>query len=215
VLLVILLGVGLNTALNTLDTYIADLTVGHGDFPATSVGATSTSYHADGLHLSIDAPGWGAPVGAQAPSGHSALTIAIAVTELQVLAGTTPGPGIGPWCFDGESYGFVLHSSGLRELVTQSSGTSAGDVHVIAQVAGAPWPAGQRAVLTLQCSSFGGKVTLRGYVNGTLALERSLASSTPEFHAGGFAGVGPTSSDTPAKWVISKYWRLGPDAMPK
>ena len=205
--------VGLNEIISHGDTYIADLTAGNRDFRIVHTSSTETFYRPDGLHIRITRPGaWSAPIGLTATSGHPALSIAISATELHVESPSGLGPGIGPWCFDGEGYGFMHFRSGLSALVRRRSD---GAVTVLTSHRGSPWLTGKRAILTIQCSTDSGKVTLRSFLNGKFVVGATRSSSITEFQSGGFVGFAPTSSGVTTEWTVSKYWRLPPASLPE
>jgi hypothetical protein len=107
---------GLEYALQSQDTYRADLTEGHGDFPATTIGHTSTSYQTDGFHLRIDAAGGFRPAGVKAPKSYEAAEVTANAEEVS----SPQGAGFGPWWFYDESngYGMALAADGIVTITS-------------------------------------------------------------------------------------------------
>ena len=191
------------------DTYVADLTKGHGDFVAKDVGAYATQYAPDGFLLVISDPGTWGPAGVQSGLSHVVLSATV-----DVDAGKAPGDSsFGPFCWHDPThgYGFVVSGSGEAELVRVD-----GSYTSLPRLASTTIPAaGPRVTLTITCvrtEPFGSAdVRVGGYVNVRKVLD---ATTTPvdDFQYTGFAGH--TTTTAPAEWNITQFKRLGPEDLP-
>ncbi|MFI5040287.1 MAG: hypothetical protein ACHQNA_00315 [Acidimicrobiales bacterium] len=207
---------GLELTLRDLDTYTADLTRGHGDFPAFDSAKHSTSYQSDGYHLAITQPGAYAPAGIKSTKAHTAVAVEIEATAHVV----PPGAAFGPFCWEDPShgYGLLIDGSGVPQLVqimVESSGEIPPSSELIVLATGSPSSAtpGQSHRLMLTCDTTGRSPTqLKGYVDNVKVIEASATTSVSEF---GYTGIaGRTGDATPAEWSVATFWQKGPAAMP-
>ena len=211
IVIALLLAIGLNAAIEQGDTYSQDLTTPTSAFPARDFGTYTTRYAPDGMHLVLRAPDTLAPVGTEAPTEHTVLSVEI------VASMRSPGPdaGIGPFCWQDVDHGFglVLDRSGAATLVQIAGGS----VRALRRAATAPVVGSRTVRLMVTCSRRGllgqGIVDLTGYVDGRKVVSAASTATVSSFHYTGFAGHTVTS--VPAEWVVSHFWRLGPDAAPR
>lgn len=194
------------------DRYSADLTEGSGDFVAADAGAYAGRYAPDGYHLVVREPDQWAPVAVRASMSHSVL-------GAEVEAATVSAPedaAFGPGCWQDQEHGYIftVASSGERSVVEIRDGT----FEVIARRAGPPPTPGRTDRLLLTCVIGGigieaDNVELTGYVNGVKAVDATSTDKTSEIRHTGFAGH--TNVAVPAEWRVTKFWRRGPDELPR
>ncbi len=190
--------------------YRADLTTGSGDFSASDDAGMASFYAPDGYHLVDKAPGW-ALAGVAVPRAQRALAV-----ELTVRAVAVPGDAaFGPFVWNlasGGGYGFTVDRGGAAKLVEV---TSEGEVTSVSTAAAPALRGGSRHVLTLTCivAAPGGRSVLAGYVDGTRVVSGRPGVNIAEVSVTGMGGY--VGADGPAEWVVSRFVRLGPDAMPR
>lgn len=201
---VIIGGFGLSDALKTADTYQADLTTGHGDFPAITSGNTATSYQPDGFHLRIGQAGGFRPTGVTTPRSYIAAEVTATVTQLSSPAGA----GFGPWCFYdiNNGYGMDLASDGQVTITYLKQGNPT----VVGEGTAAVWRPGQTRKLTIVCRLTDTGDRVSAFVNGAKAADIAQPPSLREIKATGFAGFLPAPSPGPGEWTVTSFSRVNP-----
>ena len=203
------LGVGLNAAMHTLDTYTADLTKGSGDFPTTDNADRALFYRTDGYHMVAKSPGF-VMSGVTADASHMA--VAAQVTVQARMA--PPGAAFGPFVLanaKGAGYWLSVDSAGTATL---NEIDARGDVWAVASAKAPPLGTGTTRTLMLTCSiDLDGTARLGGYVDGTRVVSGAPTVKISSVTVTGMAGHAKT--DVPAEWVVTRFARLGPDDMPK
>jgi hypothetical protein len=210
VMLVVIGMLGLQAAINDLDRYSADLTQGHGDFVTVDNGVSARSYETDGYHVLIRAPETWGVAAVKAPTSHTRLGVQIDMRPVRV----PQGAAFGPFCWKDSThgYGFVVDSAGVRKLV-QLDGPNGSDARVLATSPGAPLATDHATKLMVTCEmGLTGAVNVRGYVDGTKAIEADGQMSLSEVNYTGFAGH--TAQAANSEWAVAHFWRLGADDVP-
>jgi hypothetical protein len=180
-------------------TYWADLTTGHGDFPAVTTGTTTTSYQPDGFHLrSAQADGF-RPVTVSTPMPCTTTTVTATVTEVSAPARA----GFGPWCFHDpdNGYGMALARDGHVTITHLDNGnpTVIGGGHVSA------WLRGQTRELALVCQLGGTGDKVSAFVNGAKVADMTPPTCIPEINATGFAATAPKGASGPGEWAVTGF----------
>ncbi|MGE5287599.1 MAG: hypothetical protein ACM3ML_10425 [Micromonosporaceae bacterium] len=210
------LGVGLDAAMHTLDTYTADLTKGSGDFPTTdNPGLWATMYRADGYYMVAQSPGF-VMSGVTADASHTVVAAKVTVQARMAPLDAAFGPfvladakGAGYW--PGAGYWLSVDSTGTATL---NEIDAKGDVGVVASALAPPLDTGTTRTLMLTCSiDPDGTTRLGGYVDGTRVISGAPTVKISSVTVTGMAGHAKT--DVPAAWVATRFARLGPDDMPK
>lgn len=199
-----LLPPGLEQRLNRPGTYWADLTTGHGDFPAITTGNTTASYLPDGFHLRFTQAGGFRPAAITIPKSCTAARVTATVTEVS----SPTGAGFGPWCFDALSngYGMALASDGHVTITHLENGNPA----VIGSGHAAAWLPGQTKDLAIVCQlgDTGDKVS--AFVNGAKVADAASQSPMPAIKATGFAATVPEAAAGPGEWAVIVFSRDAP-----
>jgi hypothetical protein len=198
------LGYGLDQVLKVADTYQADLTIGHGDFPASTVGNTSTSYHKDGFHLWISRAGGVHPSAVEAPRPYIAAEVTVTATQVSSPAYAA----FGPWCFSDESngYGMDLAADGYVAITRLRDGKPT----VIGDGQAAAWRPGQTRKLAIVCRLTDTGDEISAYVNGVKVATATRPPDLREIRATGFTGFVPLRSSGPGEWIITSFSRRNP-----
>jgi len=200
---------GLVLALEARDTYRADLTTGHGDFPAVSIANTTTGYQHDGFHLRITEAGGFRPSGVDTPRSYSAAEVTATVIEVS----SPTGAGFGPWCFFNETngYGMALAANGDVSITSLFDGNQ----NVIGNGQTAAWLPGQSKNLAVVCrlSPAGSIISanISAFVDGTKVATATAQSLHPTIEATGFAGVVPNAASGPGEWTVTNFSRQVPN----
>jgi hypothetical protein len=180
-------------------TYWADLTTGHGDFPAVTTGTTTTSYQPDGFHLrSAQADGF-RPVTVSTPASCTAATVTATVTEVSSPAGA----GFGPWCFHDpdNGYGMALARDGQVTITHLENGnpTAIGGGHAAA------WLRGQTRELAIVCQLGGTSDRVSAFVDGAKVADMTPPTCITEINATGFAATAPKRTSGPGEWAVTGF----------
>jgi hypothetical protein len=180
-------------------TYWADLTTGHGDFPALTTGTTTTSYRPDGFHLRSAQAGGFRPVAVSTPTPCIAATVTATVTEVSSPAGA----GFGPWCFHDpdNGYGMALARDGHVTITHLDNGnpTVIGGGHAPA------WLPGQTKQLAIMCQLGGTGDQISAFVDGAKVAGMTPPTYIPEINATGFAATAPRAASGPGEWAVTGF----------
>lgn len=193
------------------ERYRADLTAGHGDFPASTDEQSSSTYAPDGYHLRTTSP-YPAPRGVQANGSHSVLGVRISTRAVEAPAGSMFGPFC--WHTATEGYGLLVGADGVVRIVeTTPNRTTAYRVLRTTSGPTIDWSAWH--TLRLDCSLRGTgpddhtTAELVGYVDGVRA---GRATSTRTASVFKYTGFTVSSAEVqPAEWVVRTFDRLGAD----
>jgi hypothetical protein len=198
------LGYALSLGMKAADTYQADLTTGHGDFPASTLGNTSTSYHKDGFHLWISRAGGVRPAAVETHRPYIAAEVTVTVTQV-----SSPGvAAFGPWCFSDQSngYGMDLAADGYVAITRLKDGKPT----VIGDGQAAAWRPGQTRKLAIVCRLHDNGDEISAYVNGVKVATATQPPELREIRATGFTGWVPLKSSGPGEWIITSFSRHNP-----
>lgn len=203
-------GIGLNWAMDVVDTYSADLTTGSGAFRTFDNADAATFYRADGYHLVDKTPGF-VTGGVTTDFTHTAL--AAKVTVRAVTA--PPGTAFGPWVIASQTnrvgYWLSVDSAGTATLNEWDAG---GDVRVVASAKAPPLGAGTTRTLMLTCViDLDRSVHLGGYVDGTRVVSGAPTVKISGVTVTGMAGYAEAS--VPAEWVATQFTRVSSHDLPK
>ena len=195
---------GWEYGLNSPGTYWADLTTGHGDFPAVTIGNTTTSYQPDGFHLQITQAGSFRRTAVTTPKPCTAAEVTATVTEVSSPAGA----GFGPWCFDdlNNGYGMALASDGQVTITHLEDGTPA----VIGGGHAAAWLPGQTKDLAIACQLGDTGERVSAFVDGVKVADTASQSPMPAIKATGFAATVPRAAPGPGEWAVIAFSRDAP-----
>ena len=203
---------GLGTAVDTVQTYEADLTVGSGDFPASADPEQVREYTPDGYRMAALVPEQVIYTGVRAATTHSALEVEAQITAVTVV----PTSSIGPACFGGPAsanspavlsgFHLALGSDGQVWLVAVNQGTFT----PLDTAATAPFTAGSSTTVRLVCSSAGGKSTVSGYVDGKRLVSAQVSTPYEKYW---YTGIVATAH-APSQWLVTSFARRGPSAFP-
>jgi hypothetical protein len=202
------LGVGLNAAMDIMDTYSADLTQGSGDFRTIDNADLATVYRADGYHMVAKTPGY-VMAGVTTDASHTALAVKVTVQTVTAPAGAEFGPFVLANT-KGAGYWLSVDSAGTATL---NEIDAKGDVRVVNSAKAPPLGTGTTRTLMLTCSlGLDGTARLGGYVDGTRVITGAPTVKISSVTATGMAGYAKT--DVPAEWVATRFDRLGSGDLP-
>jgi hypothetical protein len=203
-------GIGLNWALDSADTYTADLTEGLGDFKTIENANNATFYRADGYHLVAKSPG---PVIGGVTGDASHMALAAKVTVRAVTA--PPEAAFGPFVMaklEGAGYWLSVDSAGTATL---AGFDTQGNDWVVASAKAPPLGTGTTRTLMLTCSiDLDGTALLGGYVDGTRVISGAPLVKISGVTVTGMMGYAVNGS-VPAEWVATQFTRVGSHDLPK
>ncbi len=199
--LAIMGGYALYHAQNTVGTYRANLTTGHGEFPVVSDGTTTTSYQPDGFHVRIKPVAGARFFGLRAPSSFTAAEVTVTVTQVSSPADA----GFGPFCYYSMNNGYSMDLASDGQ-VTIAYHTDRGTT-VIGEGQAAAWLPGQTRKLTMVCRFSDAGDTVSASVNGVKIADAVQRSSMSAMTGAGFIAIVPKWSSGPGEWIVKSYTR--------
>ncbi|HET6815764.1 MAG TPA: hypothetical protein VFH66_00850 [Mycobacteriales bacterium] len=201
--------VGVARIFDSMDTYRADLTKGHGDFLTRDTPDVAEFYAQDGYHVVGKTPGW-VESGVTASTGHTVLGVQLTARAVTIPGRAAFGPMVG--ASNHNLFSFLVDNRGKATLVEEKAD---GTVRQIATSSSPPLVVGgeQRVLfLHVAVSMQHGTATLTGYVDGVQVITGTTTLPVKEVIATGMAGY--VYKQGPAEWVVPKFARLGPDTKP-